>query len=75
MLTSLDGVPPVLEGHVEVLPEVEDVEREPADHEEGEGGEQHHAAPDVTPLLLDLPAALLSGDGAVPINAATLTFP
>ena len=56
MLTSLDGVPPVLEGHVEVLAEVEDVEREPADHEEGEGGEQHHAAPDVPTLLLDLPA-------------------
>ena len=50
------SLPPGSEGHVEVLPEVEDVEREPADHEEGEGGEQHHAAPDVPTLLLDLPA-------------------
>ena len=63
-------VPPVFERHVEVLPEVEDVEGQPADDEEGEGGEQHHAAPDVPPLLLDLPAALSSDDGAVPINAS-----
>ena len=45
--------PPWSEGQVEVLAQVEDVDRQPAHHEQAERGHQHQAAPDVTPLLRD----------------------
>ena len=47
--------PPGLEWEVKILPEVENVEREPADHEETDGGDEEVTPPDVPPLLLQPP--------------------
>ena len=44
--------PPGLEGKVEVLPQVENVERKPADDEEDDGGNQEVRSPHVPPLFL-----------------------
>ena len=61
-------VPPWPERQVEVLAEVEDVDRQPAHHEQAERGHQHQAAPDVTPLLRNPPANTHEWDFWVNLN-------
>ena len=45
-------LPPGLEGEVEVLSQVEDVERQPADDEEDDRGDEEVRSPHVPPLFL-----------------------
>ena len=52
--------PPGLEWEVKILPEVENVEREPADHEETDGGDEEVTPPDVPLLLLQPPGMITS---------------
>ena len=50
--------PPGLQWEVEILSEVEDVERQPADDEETDGGYEEVTPPDVPLLLLQPPVII-----------------
>ena len=67
-------LPPWSEGQVEVLAQVEDVDRQPAHHEQAERGNQHQAAPDVPPLLRDPPAVTHERNFWIKFNWISLKF-